>query len=411
MKPVTPDIEWNRAVGGVRCRRPFRLRRLGHIGINVADVHRCIDFYQRLFGFVLSDELDLAPRFKDDATRLAAGNTTGFFLRHGTEHHSMGIFPKRALNALAGFPPLRESFSLNQIAWQVGSLDEVAGGIEWFQSLEVPILRLGRDLPGSNFHVYPVDGEHHVNELFYAMEQIGWYERSKPVGVYERLLVPAQRPHVSHRAELRRAAERGIDLLSGYLPATPTEERFDVGGMLLAQPFKVERMGPVRLFVQDLDAEIAFYRDVMGMKLTEEVVWNGHRCAFFRVNTEHHSLALYPFALRAELGLSEHTTCMSFALQLGDYTQLRDAIGFLRGHGVEIRYLPPELFPGINYTAFAIDPDGNAVQLFYYMEQIGWSGQPRPQEQRPTIDNARWPDCVEEPSDAFMGEVYLGPPG
>jgi len=89
-------------------------------------------------------------------------------------------------------------------------------------------------------------------------------------------------------------------------------------------------------------------------------------------------MAIYPIALRKELGLSEHTTLMSFGLQMGSYRQLREAVAFLKGEGVEIKVLPPELFPGIDYCAFAIDPDGFAFQLYYYMEQVGWDGKRGP---------------------------------
>jgi len=156
---------------------------------------------------------------------------------------------------------------------------------------------------------------------------------------------------------------------------------------------------------------VGFYRDDLGFTITEEVEYKGHRCVFLRANTEHHCLAIYPIALRKELGLSEHTTLMSFGLQVGSYRQLREAAAFLKGEGVQIKYLPPELFPGIDYCAFAIDRDGFAFQLYYYMEQVGWEGKPRPANLRPKIDNARWPESVAGQSDTFLGEPYLGPLG
>jgi len=96
-------------------------------------------------------------------------------------------------------------------------------------------------------------------------------------------------------------------------------------------------------------------------------------------------------------------------MQLGDYRQLLEARAFLKNAGVAVKHLPPELFPGIDYCAFAIDPDGHALQLYYYMEQVGWDGRPRPPELRPKVDNARWPDSVPAASDTWHGEVYLGP--
>jgi hypothetical protein len=43
------------------------------------------------------------------------------------------------------------------------------------------------------------------------------------------------------------------------------------------------------------------------------------------------------------------------------------------------------------------------------MEQIGWDGKPRPAHLRPKVDQANWPQSVPAASDAFNGEVYLGP--
>ena len=46
---------------------------------------------------------------------------------------------------------------------------------------------------------------------------------------------------------------------------------------------------------------------------------------------------------------------MSFGIQVGTYRQLKDAVAFLKTNGVKIRHLPPELSPGIDYSALAID--------------------------------------------------------
>jgi hypothetical protein len=122
-------------------------------------------------------------------------------------------------------------------------------------------------------------------------------------------------------------------------------------------------------------------------------------------------MALYPLALRETLGLNPASTLMSFGVQVGSYRQLRDAVSFLQKNGVAIKKLPPELSPGIDYSAFAIDPDGYAIQLYYYMEQIGWDGKPRAASERPTIDNANWPESVPGQTDTYLGEPFLGPLG
>ena len=398
-------------VGGVRLSRPFRVRRLGHFGINVRDPEASRDFYSRLLGFRVSDALDFTGRIAEEKMA-GLGPRIGYFTRHGTDHHSFVLFPRRVLEAVYGFQKEFPEVTTNQITWQVGSLREVADGYEWFRKRGMRILRAGRDLPGSNWHFYPFDPDGHVNELYYGIEQVGWDGYSKPKEMYGiRYSEPPPLPHPSELAEVNSGYRAGIDPTSGARDDLDWEEKYDVGGVLLARPFKVVKVGPVRLFVSDLEKALGFYRDDLGLAVTEEVLWRGHRCVFLRANTEHHSMALYPVALRAELGLSPGTTLFSCGMQLGDYRQLCDAVGFLRSAGVAVRHLAPELSPGIDYSAFAFDPDGHAVQLYYYMEQLGWDGRARPANLRPQIDNENWPESVSAAADTFLGEVYLGPMG
>ena len=111
------------------------------------------------------------------------------------------------------------------------------------------------------------------------------------------------------------------------------------------------------------------------------------------------------------MGLAEHTTCMSFGVEVGSYTQLREAVSFLRGRGVKfVDSIPPELYPGIDYSAFALDPDGHCVQLYYYMEQVGWDGKVRPAAQRRAANGA-WPETLEPLSDTYVDQIFQGPLG
>jgi catechol 2,3-dioxygenase-like lactoylglutathione lyase family enzyme len=178
----------------------------------------------------------------------------------------------------------------------------------------------------------------------------------------------------------------------------------------LPRPFKIVRLGPVYLFVKNPEAARAFYRNTLGFTLTEEVDWQGQRCGFFRCNTEHHSLALFPLALREALGLSSHSLCAAIGLQLANYRQLKAAVKFLREHGVEISdAIPAELHPGIDYAAHAFDPDGHCIQLYCAMEQIGWDGKPKPNELRKPRKLGDWPEMLEADSSAYAGEPFLGP--
>ena len=396
-------------VSGVQLDRPFKIRRLAHFGFNTGNMSASLKFYTDLFGFSISDETELGWTIPDEAVRKSfAGETTGYFMRHGSDHHSFFIFPKRFIDYRSG-PLVHDDMTVNHMTWQVGSLREVTGAEDWFRELNTSIDRSGRAGAGTNWQVYWRDPDEYMQELCYGIEQIGWNGLAKPK-VFRKLRLKDKpdSPQKPEYEEVDAEFKEGLDLLDTYRYTSQLEAIYDVGGIMLPRPFKITRTGPVRLFVDDVATTQSYYCDRLGMSVTEEVTYNGHRCVFLRVNTEHHSMALYPRALRKELGLNEHTSCLSFGMQVGGYDQLRDAVSFFEGNEVEVKYLPPELFPGIDYSAFAIDPDGHAIQLYYYMEQIGWDGKPRPARKHPQVAGV-WPDSVEPLSDTFGGEVRLGP--
>ena len=59
-------------------------------------------------------------------------------------------------------------------------------------------------------------------------------------------------------------------------------------------------------------------------------------------------------------------------------------------------------------NVFLFDPDGQALQLYYAMEQVGWNGHPRPVADRAPVGDD-WPETVTADSDSYRGEPFLGP--
>jgi catechol 2,3-dioxygenase-like lactoylglutathione lyase family enzyme len=401
-------------VGGVRLDRPFQVLRLGHFGFNVQDQEKALHFYSDLLGLPVTDTVNFGQQFK--VTSPTGQDPNGYFLRVGADHHSVVLFPHWAF-AAAGGPPRPDGTTwISHMAWQVGTLREVTEGRRWLTERQVRIARPGgRDARGANWNFTVTDADAISNEIYYGMDQIGWDGVSKPVEICPR---PGgdPLPDVNGASEpdfpmAKSAIEGGLDLREGLHQRPFGTPRYDVAGTLLARPFRVVRNGPIRLFAHDVAAAERFYSETMGLTLTEEITWRGHRCVFLRANTEHHTMALYPLALRAELGTRPDSLCMAYGMQVGSYRQLKDAVAFLQENGVTIKYLPPELFPGIDYSAFAFDPEGHAIHLYYYMEQIGWDGRPRPTAARRTVDNAHWPEALDALSDTYRGPVFQGPLG
>src|ERR1700676_5225805 len=302
-------------VGGILLERPFKVRRLGHFGFNLNRIEEGREFYGDLLGFTVSDLADFsrAPWFPKDKDV----GPQGYFMRYGSDHHAMVLFSKPVMDVRDDrkFAP---EVTINQITWQCGRLKEITEAHSYFEEQQVAIQRVGRDMPGSNWHVYVYDPDGHTNELYYGIEQVGWNQRSKPHDMYYRgFREKPELPQMSEAAEIVEAQAKGIDIFSGHRPDAPKGETYDVEGVLLARPFKITKIGPVSLFVEDVDAAERFYVERLGFVKSEEAVYRGARCAFLRCGAEHHTLGLFPKELRQTLGLSEHSSCMSFGIELG----------------------------------------------------------------------------------------------
>ena len=398
-------------VGGVRFERPFRVLRLGHFGFNVSNQETALRFYSDLLGLPVTDTRDFGAQF--NVTSPSGQDPNGYFLRVGADHHSVVLFPHWTSQASPA-PKHEGTAWISHMAWQVGTLREVTEGRKWLTEKQIRIARPGgRDARGANWNFTVTDADFISNEIYYGMDQIGWDGISKPVSICPEgdKLPPIEGVTEPDFPAVRKAIEGGLDLRQGLHQRPFGEPRYDVGGVMLPRPFRITRNGPVRIFARDIDAAARFYAETMGLTLTEEITWRGHRAVLLRANTEHHTIALYPLGLREELGLRPDSICMAYGMQVGSYQQLKDAISFLEGRGVTIKYPPPELFPGIDFSAFALDPDGHAIQLYYYMEQIGWDGRPRPAAARRKVDNAHWPDALDALSDTYRGPVFQGPLG
>ncbi|TMF06450.1 MAG: extradiol dioxygenase [Chloroflexi bacterium] len=398
--PVSVATKFN--VGGILLDRPFKIRRLGHFGFNMADLEKAHHFYSDLLGFRVSDEF-------------ARG---GWFMRFGTDHHAFALFQKPP--AQTGTTPAagerryaRPDITINQITWQTQSLSEPVNAVDFLLERGVELQRTGRDGAGSNWATYFYDPDGHTNELYYGIEQVGWDGKSKPAEYRRPVREKVHLPVKSEFDEIQESlATTNVPIDAGYRPMELPGVH-DVDGILLPRPFKIVKHGPVNLFVEDVARARDFYLQILGLQVTEEVTYRGEPCVFLRCNTEHHSLGLFPLTLREPLGLSIHTTCASFGIQVANYRQLREAVAFLRAEGVRVETdrVPPELHPGVDYAAWAFDPEGHCIQLYYYMEQVGWDGRTRPASQRRKVNPSRWPEVLEPMADTFMGEPLLGPWG
>src|ERR1051326_6541014 len=100
-RPPEPQTKSRYDVGGVLLDRPFRIRRLGHFGVNVDRMEEARHFYCDLLGFVVSDGLDFGGRMTpEQRAQIGSKPTGGYFTRYGTDHHAFVIFPKTTLQVM-----------------------------------------------------------------------------------------------------------------------------------------------------------------------------------------------------------------------------------------------------------------------------------------------------------------------
>lgn len=177
---------------------------------------------------------------------------------------------------------------------------------------------------------------------------------------------------------------------------TTAPKQYDVGGILLPRPFKIRRFGHFGLNMDRLDEAVTFYSDLLGFRVTDEVslfdqvppevrpiveeVVTDPRMIFTSNSSDHHALLLAHRTFGVLNGndrKAKDITLSQITWQVGSLREVVDAGAYLRAHGVEIGRTGRDM-PGGNWHIYFRDPDDNTVELYYGMEQIGWTRRSRP---------------------------------
>ena len=131
---------------------PFRIGKIGHVALHVADVARSARFYTEVLGFQVSDV------YGDD--RMAGG---AVFLRCNPDHHGIALFRADAAPG-AG---------LHHVAFEVGTLGEVLRARDHLRRNDVPITFEGRRRAGCQIAVEFRDPDGHWLEIYWNIDQVG----------------------------------------------------------------------------------------------------------------------------------------------------------------------------------------------------------------------------------------------
>ena len=138
--------------------------------------------------------------------------------------------------------------------------------------------------------------------------------------------------------------------------------------------FQLRKIGHVVLNVTDLDRAVDFYTRVLGLQVSDRypdaMVPGG--MVFLRVNTDHHGVALVGGASKAERSSLNH-----FAFEVATLDEVFRARAWLRERNVPIVF-EGRRRAGCQIAVEFLDPDGNNLEIYWGLDQVGTNGYVRP---------------------------------
>ena len=138
--------------------------------------------------------------------------------------------------------------------------------------------------------------------------------------------------------------------------------------------FQLRKLGHVVLNVSDLEASVQFYTELLGFEVTDrypESMQPGGM-VFLRCGTDHHTVALVGSADGKREGSLHH-----FAFEVGTLDEVFRARSWLQEHQVPITF-EGRRRAGCQIAVEFLDPDGNNVEIYWGVDQIGTEGKVRP---------------------------------
>ena len=139
-----------------------------------------------------------------------------------------------------------------------------------------------------------------------------------------------------------------------------------------------KKLGHVGIYVRDLEKSKKFYSAVVGLKISDELPG---KAAFMRCGHDHHDTVLFQLAAdKSARAQNDRVELQQISYEVDRLDDLRQKAAELRAQGIEVTG-PDQKGPGMDKTIEFCDPDGNRIQFFCDMDQVGWDDLSRPADQ------------------------------
>jgi catechol 2,3-dioxygenase len=127
------------------------------------------------------------------------------------------------------------------------------------------------------------------------------------------------------------------------------------------------RIGHVHLKVADLERALGFYRDVLGLEVTERM---GRQAAFLSAGGYHHHIALNTWESAGGSPPAPGTTGLyHVAILYPTRKLLADALQRVLRAGIELQGAADH---GVSEAIYLRDPDNNGVELYWDRPREEW---------------------------------------